>query len=340
MMAMPSVYNVALPKSYTQVWDHTRFLQKLGITSIIAPSVCHGGFHMDLYVIGYGSFGVVCGLLLTGTVWTIGRHAVAHRGAGPGWPLKEAVLKGVPSALAASFFLVPVVSTKIFAAFDCVGYSHDSAIGDVRYYVRDDPRILCFDSNDHNRIRGTAFALMIIWPIGAPLVYGLLLLSCRNAIQNRKPSPLSSATDFLHKEYTPQFYYWEVLELVRRIVLNGALLLIKDEQAFLRIVAALAVSSCFVLFASLCKPMKNRVLNYVQSAGLFGVLVVMQGALMLKLMADIAEEAGDDVVQKVLAFDNAESAVLGLLGFVGVVVAAVVLVTIQEEIFVARGELK
>ena len=45
----------------------------------------------------------------------------------------------------------------------------------------------------------------------------------RMAIIEQKPSALSEALGFLHRDLKPHFYWWEQMEMVRRLVLIGFL---------------------------------------------------------------------------------------------------------------------
>ena len=55
----------------------------------------------------------------------------------------------------------------------------------------------------HTRLVALALVFVIIWPIGMPALYAVLLAGSRHAIKGRKPSLLSRACSFLHAEYKP-----------------------------------------------------------------------------------------------------------------------------------------
>ena len=48
-----------------------------------------------------------------------------------------------------------------------------------------------------------------------------LLFCSRNAILLDKPTALSKAIRFLHKEYEPHIFWWELVEMLRRFLLVG-----------------------------------------------------------------------------------------------------------------------
>ena len=59
-----------------------------------------------------------------------------------------------------------------------------------------------------NRIALLALAL---YPLGIPAIYAALLFSARRALIDSKPTPLSNSLSFLHAEYRPRFFWWELL---------------------------------------------------------------------------------------------------------------------------------
>jgi hypothetical protein len=89
-------------------------------------------------------------------------------------------------------------------------------------------------TTEYKRIRSVAWVLVLVWPIGLPLLYLALLLPVRKVIQTNHTSRLAKATTFLHREvrslrpislliaaaltcpvrsraqYEPKFLWWEV----------------------------------------------------------------------------------------------------------------------------------
>ena len=87
--------------------------------------------------------------------------------------------------------------------------------------LADDPRIRCTDATftnpRHEEVKRTAWGFLLIWPVGVPLLYATLLYRSREVIVGRKPSPFTRAIGFLHAEYHPQHWYWEVTDLTRKV---------------------------------------------------------------------------------------------------------------------------
>ena len=73
-------------------------------------------------------------------------------------------------------------------------------------------------------------------------LYAVVLLPCRGPLHNRIQTPLTRATRFLHKDYKVDYFAWELIELTRRNLLVGWVLLIPADKTFLRLVFALLLS--------------------------------------------------------------------------------------------------
>ena len=66
--------------------------------------------------------------------------------------------------------------------------------------MRDDLRIQC-GSPEHGDATSLAYLAIVLYPVGIPLLYLLLLRSARGAITMDRPTHLSSALSFLHRDF-------------------------------------------------------------------------------------------------------------------------------------------
>ena len=91
----------------------------------------------------------------------------------------------------------------------------DSEASTQWFVLREDASVVCSKPElgrtpEHARITGVASFFVLVWPMGLPLCYVLVLLSCRASILERRRTPLVVATELLHKEYKSQLFWWEV----------------------------------------------------------------------------------------------------------------------------------
>ena len=254
-----SAAKVALPPHYKSLWDKMQGLQ-IKWLDISAPEACYGDFETRLLVEGFGPLGIVVIGLVVFIAWEIFKHARHNCDlrSGVRAVVKASFFRALPAMLKLSFLLVPTVSKKIFSSFDCNSYDFDSVTGEVKEFLREDSAVVCYDSTAHTHIVAFAAVLIFLWPIGMPASYALLVTRARGAIMERRPSTLSEACSFLHAEYKPEYFYWEALDLTRRIVLTGALLMVRDKYITLRLIAALLMSLVWLTLLFSTYPYSSR----------------------------------------------------------------------------------
>ncbi len=83
----------------------------------------------------------------------------------------------ISAALLLTFFVYSKVSSTLFQAFAC-----DELHGDGNY-LRADYRIKC-TSTKHSIFQAYSVLMMLVYPLGIPVVYGVLLYRCRPILEN------------------------------------------------------------------------------------------------------------------------------------------------------------
>ena len=94
-------------------------------------------------------------------------------------------------------------------------------------YLTKDLSILC-DSPQQKTAEATAGFMLVVFSMGLPALYLAMLVRHRpplNAAGGREhaagASGLYETMAFFHNDYAPDLYYWEVVELVRKLVLTA-----------------------------------------------------------------------------------------------------------------------
>eukprot|EP00966_Prymnesium_polylepis_P185202 4292401-Prymnesium_polylepis.2 len=101
------------------------------------------------------------------------------------------------------------VSASIFRAWHCLSYAYDDV--EERSFLAQDLAVRCDDSAEHNAILRIAWPMVLVWPIGMVAMYAGLLIPCRFMLLDQmQSSPLLRATMFLHRDYKPAYFWWEV----------------------------------------------------------------------------------------------------------------------------------
>ena len=203
-------------------------------------------------------------------------------------PLIDALFLGVPFYLLVSFVLCPTVSKSIFGTWDCTEYKLDGATGEVRTFLNADPQIVC-SGNDHpeeyDEIKNIAYVLLLLWPIGVPLIYLLVLFPSRASLRQGKQTRLVRATAFLHREYKPTFFWWEIVSLTQRLVLSGWVLLIPTGSDAWRVFLGLLTTIGYLSLILYVQPYKRKDLNMLAIVAQFSLVCIFLGGAFIKLLS-------------------------------------------------------
>ena len=166
----------------------------------------------------------------------------------------EGLERALPLTLELTFLLVPSTSTRIFKTFLCDPYEYDRSSSDVRSYMQDDLRIRC-ETSEYDGTFSTAVVMLLLWPVGVPLLYSVLLYLCRDAFLRGKPSRLVEHISFLSGDYKDSAFWWEPFEMCRKLTLTGWVLLIGYDSEQARVLIALLVSITFLALHFTIKPL-------------------------------------------------------------------------------------
>ena len=200
----------------------------VNLEDLIIPTACFGRYRTRLWI--GSSWPIV--LLLTAAAASVGWELATTRRKKALTKAKSQALSAprshcatvlvglqrvLPLTLGLTFITVPSVSTRIFKTFLCDPFEYRE--GEQLRYLHDDLGESC-DSDDYATTRNVAFVMLIIWPVFVPLLYAMLLAASRDALRAGVSTPLSRATSFLSGDYKPSIFWWEPLEMCRKLTLS------------------------------------------------------------------------------------------------------------------------
>ena len=199
------MYDVFLPSDVRELLLLLRFTISLGIEGIPLACIGYAGYLARLY------FWTLVPLVVVGIV-LLARALLSICSCRSWWSLPADV---APIALRAFFLAYPIATNVAFDAFSC--YDFENGAG----YLVADVSIECGGA-EHAHVKSVAWAAIGIYPVGMLVLNGCLLLGASPAILAEQPTALSRAVGFLHREYKPTFFFWELCEMGRRFLLVGA----------------------------------------------------------------------------------------------------------------------
>jgi Ca2+-binding EF-hand superfamily protein len=181
-----------------------------------------------------------------------------------------------------AFLVYPFVSQTVFQAFNCKTLADDEA------WLAADFQVDCMPVT-YFLFQFLAFLCVAAIPIGLPL--GTLFVLFKRRVEMQTNNSLSRQRfAFLVGDYKNEFYYWECLELIRKVLMTGILIFCK-QGSMLQIVIGMAIMLTFVVGIALARPYQDRVSNMVKLASDLSLFCTMVCALMLK--GDLSAEAID-----------------------------------------------
>lgn len=160
---------------------------------------------------------------------------------------KELKFRYISFFLIVSFMVLPSIATTIFKIFPCqnIDPNNDDDLPGT-YFLIADYSIDC-DSDRYRFATTYAVFMIIIYPIGLPLLYFWMLYSHKEEIKNRGIYKLDEDTwlqsltklkedakilQFLYRDYKPDFWYFEIIETYRRIFLTAVISVIATGKKY------------------------------------------------------------------------------------------------------------
>ncbi|CAN0406384.1 unnamed protein product, partial [Ascophyllum nodosum] len=135
--------------------------------------------------------------------------------------------KHVLMALLVTVLVYSSVSSVVFQMFAC------DRLDTGKSYLRADYTIDC-DSRKHRALQIYAGVMIILYPVGIPSLYAHLLFSNSHVLRDEKGREVSRVVmsfSNLWKPYKPQWFFYEVIECSRRVLLTGAVVFIYPNTA-------------------------------------------------------------------------------------------------------------
>jgi hypothetical protein len=184
---------------------------------------------------------------------------------------KEVFGQGVSLCVFWVFLLYPGIGTKIFRMFKCM------EIGETLYLVADFSAE-CYQG-EHLVAAMVAVMCIFVYVIGIPFLTVIVLYRRRKTLH----APRTQMTfGMLYNSYKPQFWYFETVEMLRKMILAGGLVIIRPGTSS-QILLGLLVALLFASVVTDVKPYTDRTDNILQRCCSVQVVLNLLIGLVLKL---------------------------------------------------------
>ena len=261
---------------YPDIYQH--FLRGLDIFNfdftwvISASCVVDLDFHDRLLI---ATLGPIMAMIFLAATYAVA--AFKHRevtGA-----LRVVQQKHISMVILLTFFVYSSVSSVLFKTFAC------DNLDDGKNYLRADYRIDC-NSFKHRSFQIYAGFMLLLFPVGIPVLYGSLLVRDRYRLKmdgvEREESIRASFTSDLWRPYRPSVFYYEVVECGRRVLLTGVVVFIYPNTAA-QVAVTLMMAFAFTIVSEVLDPYTCRRETWLNRMGHVIVFASMYLALLLKV---------------------------------------------------------
>ena len=181
---------------------------------------------------------------------------------------------GQTSTVVGLFLMYPSVVKALFRGLAC------TTVGDHAYLTKDFS-IRCFEG-EHAVFVVPAVCCLVLYGVGIPAVAMSLMWQWRFTLHDKGARPLQ----FLHRGYRHERFYWEIVVLIRKVVVIAmSVFLFKDENAsrYQSPVASWFFVTCLLLHLT-CEPFDHltsygRVCNLLEASGISACICTLNAAL-------------------------------------------------------------
>ena len=291
-----SVYGFSLPAEFGE-WLSVFEVLTFDLGSFLLPSwTCVGSLTARLVMTGLWPLVLMVAVVLFLDIYELVQLArtMQLRASRTGFKdaLQEAMLRGLEASVLISFCVLPSITRALFLAFQCESFGFDDLDGpSSKSYLTASLNVEC-SSGEHEPIMAVAVIFIFLWPVGAPLLYSVLLWRSRQAILKHQPTTLSRTIHFLwsecrcmrfkpphlHTSLVPEptarclalmpcadddsHYWWELVELARKLVLTSFLLFVGFDSGgankFLRVVLGLLIALLGLTLQLVSRPYRRQ----------------------------------------------------------------------------------
>jgi hypothetical protein len=194
-----------------------------------------------------------------------------------------------------TYLILPSTATKIFQVFSCQDVDPDDDVSGDDEYMTVDYSVSCSSSKYHFGF-AWAIASILVYPIGVPAYYFYVLYTNKESIQSgegvaiktvQTPSTLNHVSQrlksilLLFEAYEPRYWYWEVIETTKRLMLTGVLVLIAQGSA-VQIIVGICLSLFFLVLYDTYSPFADPIVGRVEAVSQRQILCVFALALLVK----------------------------------------------------------
>ena len=178
------------------------------------------------------------------------------------------------------FLMYPGLSVKIFSIFKC------TPVDSGEYYLANDMSIRCYQGI-HIFYSTIASACIFVYVIGIPMISFIILFRNRKIIQSTSDSMieqqelLTKEIGSLYGQYETRFYYWECIEMIKKMMLTGGLVLLAPGSSA-QILLGILITLVYLCLVLKFEPYNEDEDDFLQFVATITILLTLISGLALR----------------------------------------------------------
>jgi hypothetical protein len=150
--------------------------------------------------------------------------------------------------------IFPLICNRIFEVFSCEKFDNGKRL------LRADYSIDCA-SEKHKDFEVLAAIMIVVYPIGVLVLFYCALApyaaELSDVVARESKSAKSRHLAFFSMDYKGKYWYWELIELTRKLLLNGFVVLC-NQGTILQLPIALVIVMLHMILVLRTKPMRYK----------------------------------------------------------------------------------
>ena len=188
-------------------------------------------------------------------------------------------------------------------------------------YLTADYSVKCFESA-WNDTAALAYPCIVFFVVGIPAVQFFALCwnrkyldesTCVDLQAHRRHIRVKRKYGSIFDAYTPQYYYFDLIDLLRRLLLTGGLVVAGSDQAVAQLLLGMLISALWLFAILYLRPYKSSWDTLLSSVLALVVMLALACGMALKLY-QVTLEGSDDYQRSLFGAVMTTTVILTLVG--------------------------
>ena len=285
LASMSGTYDIKWDPSYLAILSYTNIVN-FDLSAVVATDCLNDSENFNYYAkFSLSMFLPMACLLFVILMWAVGSVFWIILGKVTD-KIKFTTLNWTNLCFKNAFVLLllvhPAISSAILKIFKC-------RLIDGKYFLDADYTKECL-TPEWFLWATIASVFLVIYICGIPLLTLFVLLKNKH---NFESEDVFERYGFIFSTYSGRCFYWEIIEIVRKLFLVGVIIFIAPGTA-LQIAVALAVCFLALVINEKAEPFEDKSDHWLQSGALYQLCVMLFAGLLYKYYQDACATSGDE----------------------------------------------